>query len=69
MRLYGKHEEWLRIYNIFKQEGVDKLNETFTTVHDFEKQVIQMIWEHYEQYRIMKKNMDLELQVSTFSGC
>lgn len=63
MKLHEKHEEWLKTNDAFKQEGIEELNETFKIVEDHETYVQQMIWDHYEQYRNMKKNLETDLQV------
>ena len=61
--LQRKHAEWENQNEIFEREKVENMNQIFEAVAAFEKETIDIIWDHSERHRAMKKNLETQLQV------
>lgn len=66
--LYRKHQEWINLNESYARQQNEALEETFSTVEEYEKSISVMVSEHYEKYRAAKKKLDIEVQVKNFLG-
>jgi hypothetical protein len=62
--LQSRHAEWERENGIFERKKEEDMNEISKLVETYEKETVDTIWEHSENHRSMKRDLETKLQVS-----